>query len=89
MLNGDQKSLATNYKNGSIKISVDNCRMMRDIINNLSDGFEKIELSNADFASVFNKPMNVEEAKEAFNNFIETQCSGKERNKIRIILSGK
>ena len=89
MLTGDQKTLATNYKNGSAKITTDNCNMMRDIINNLSNGFEKVELTNADFASVFNKPMNIDEAKNAFNQFIETQCAGKERGKIRIILSGK
>ena len=89
MLTGDQKTLATNFKNGSAKITPDNCNMMRDIINNLSNGFEKVELTNANFASVFNKPMNIDEAKNAFNQFIETQCAGKEREKIRIILSGK
>ena len=31
----------------------------------------------------------IEEAKNAFNPFIESQCAGKERGKIRIILSGK
>lgn len=89
MLTGDQKTLAINFKKGSAKITPDNCNMMRDIINNLSNGFEKVELTNADFASVFNKPMNIDEAKNAFNQFIETQCAGKERGKIRIILSGK
>lgn len=89
MLSGEQKALATNFKNGSAKITIDNCRMMRDIINNLSNGFEKIELANADFAAVFSKPMNVDEAKNAFNQFIESKCAGKEREKIRIILSGK
>ena len=89
MLSGEQKILAISFKNGSAKITSDNCRMMRDIINTLSNGFEKIELTASDFASVFNKPMNVEEAKNAFNQFIENQCAGKERGKIRIILSGK
>lgn len=89
MLSGEQKALATNFKNGSAKITIDNCRMLRDIINNLSNGFEKIELANADFAAVFSKPMNVDEAKNAFNQFIESKCAGKEREKIRIILSGK
>lgn len=89
MLDGEQKALATSFKNGSAKITGDNCHMMRDIINNLSNGFEKIELTASDFASVFSKPMNVEETKNAFNQFIENKCAGKERGKIRIILSGK
>jgi hypothetical protein len=33
--------------------------------------------------------MGVEEAKQAFDQFIESQCAGKERGKNRIILSGK
>lgn len=89
MLTGDQKTLAINFKKGSAKITPDNCNMMRDIINNLSNGFEKVELTNADFASIFSKPMGVEEAKHAFEYYIEKQCAGKDRNKIRIILSGK
>ena len=89
MLTGEQKTLATSFKNGSVKITTDNCNMMRDIINNLSNGFEKVELTNADFASIFSKPMGVEEAKQAFDKYIEGQCAGKDRNKIRIILSGK
>ena len=51
--------------------------------------FEKIELTASDFASIFSKPMGVEEAKQAFDQFIESQCAGKERGKIRIILNGK
>lgn len=89
MLPANQKTLAANFKTGSVEITVDNCRMMRDIVNNLSNGFEKIELTSSDFASVFSKPMGVEEAKQAFDQFIESQCAGKEREKIRIILSGK
>ena len=89
MLTGDQKTLATNFKNGSAKITPDNCNMMRDIINNLSNGFEKVELTNTYFASIFSKPMGVEETKQVFDNYIESQCAGKDRNKIRIILSGK
>ena len=89
MLTAEQKPLATSYKNGSAQITTDNCRMMRDIINNLSNGFEKIELTKADFASVFNKPMGVDEAEKAFNQFIECKSAGKARDKIRIILSGE
>ena len=89
MLPADQKTLATNFKAGSVEITVDNCRMMRDIVNNLSNGFEKIELTASDFASIFSKPMCVEEAKQAFDQFIESQCAGIERGKIRIFLSGK
>lgn len=89
MLSPEQKIFALSFKSGSTNVTVDNSRMLRDVINTLSNGFEKIELTAADMASVFSKPMGVDEAKTAFDSFIENQCAGKERGKIRIILSGK
>lgn len=89
MLSDEQKNLASKFRDGSVEITLDNARMMRDIINNISNGFEKIELTNDDFSTIFSKPMGIEQAKAAFDKFIEEQCAGKERNKIRIILSGK
>ena len=59
---------------------------MRDIINNLSNGFEKVELTNAEYAKVFNKTMNIDEAKNTFYQFIENQCVSKAYEKIRTIL---
>ena len=89
MLSPEQKDFASSFKSGTVSVNVDNSRMLRDVINTLSNGFEKIELTAADMASVFNKPMGVDETKAAFEKFIENQCAGKEREKIRIILSGK
>ena len=89
MLNDEQKRFAEMYKSENATITVENCRLLRDIINAISNGFEKIELTNDDFASIFSKPMGVDEAKVAFEQFVERECAGKERNKVRIILSGK
>lgn len=89
MLSAEQKSIATGFKNGSLVITAENAREMRDIVNALNAGFEKIELTCADFAKVFSKPMGVDEAKTAFENYIESKCEGRERGKIRIILGGK
>lgn len=89
MLTEEQKALATSFKSGETSITVDNCRFIRDIVNNLSNGFEKVELTSSDFAAVFSKPMGIDEAKLAFEHYIENQCAGKERGKIRIILGGK
>lgn len=89
LLSGEQKTLASSFKAGNVTVTVDNARMLRDIINTLSRGFEKIELTASDLASVFSKPMDMDEAKSAFEQFIERACAGKERGKVRIILSGK
>jgi hypothetical protein len=89
MLDDEQKELAKKFASGKVEITVDNAKTIRDIINNISSGFEKVELSSTDFAKIFCKPMNIDEAKEAFEKFLEQQCKGKEINKIRIILSGK
>ena len=89
MLSPEQKAFASSFKTGVIEVTAENSRMLRDIINTLSNGFEKVELTAVDMANVFNKPMGLDEAKTVFEQFIENQCAGKERSKIRIIFSGK
>ena len=89
MLDDDQKALAKAFASGKADITVDNAKTIRDIINSISNGFEKVELSSNDFAKIFCKPMNIDEAKAAFEKYLEEQCQGKEADKIRIILSGK
>ena len=89
MLSPEQKAFASSFKTGAIEVTAENSRMLRDIINTLSNGFEKVELTAVDMANVFNKPMGLDEAKTVFEQFIENQCAGKERSKIRIIFSGK
>lgn len=84
-----QQAAATQFKEGKSKITQENAATIRDVINELSKGFDKVELNNNDFADVFSKPLTVDEAKKAFEDYLEKRCSGKERSKIRIILSGK
>ena len=88
LLSDNQQAAAKQFKEGA-KVTCGNAATIRDVINELSKGFDKVELSSTDFATVFNKPLTVDEAKKAFEEYLEKQCSGKERGKIRIILSGK
>lgn len=59
--------------------------MLRDVINLISGGFEKIELTADKFSALFSKPMGVEEAKAAFEKLLDNQCAGKNYEKARII----
>lgn len=89
MLDDESKVLATSFKDGSEILTNLNAPKIRNLIAELSKGFERIELDPKDFLTVFTKPMTVNEAHEAFNTYLDSLCKGKERSKIRIILSEK
>jgi hypothetical protein len=57
-----------------------------ELIDILSEGFEKTEISIEDMSQYFTHPMTIEEAKGAFELYIERMSKGKERSKVRIIL---
>jgi len=57
-----------------------------ELVNILSEGFEKTEITIEDMSQYFTHPMTIEEAKGAFELYIERMSKGKERSKVRIIL---
>jgi hypothetical protein len=52
----------------------------------LHKGLEKVELTIDALKATFNKPLTPDDAIAAFKKYIDGVASGKERNKIRIIL---
>jgi hypothetical protein len=89
LLNPTQKKFAEEFSSGQCILTVDNAASLRDTINELVKGFDKVELNADDFASVFARPLTIEEAKEQFTQYLDEKCAGKEHDKVRIILSGK
>jgi len=87
MLDADSKSIVTAFKDGTENLSVTNATKIRTLIMELSKGFDRIEIDPKDFLPVFAKPMTVDETREAFNTYLDDICKGKERSKIRIVLS--
>lgn len=61
-------------------------QVLLELINILSDGFEKVEINHEDMSQYFTRPMTIEEAKGAFEVYIERMSKGKDRSKVRIIL---
>lgn len=63
-------------------------QVLLELINILSDGFEKIEIKQDEMSKYFTHPMTIEEAKGAFELYLERMSRGKDRSKVRIILHG-
>jgi hypothetical protein len=63
-------------------------QVLLELINILSEGFEKVEINQDGMSKYFTHPMTITEAKGAFELYIEQMSKGKDRNKVRIILHG-
>lgn len=61
-------------------------KCLLELLAQLSAGFERVDISVDDIAEKFTKPMTIAEAKGVFDLFIERQCGGKDRNKVRIVI---
>ncbi|WP_340113662.1 DUF6079 family protein [Maribellus mangrovi] len=78
--------LLDNFKTGKIQLAKDNALPIRNAIMKLHKGLEKVELTIDALKATFNKPLTPDDAIAAFKKYIDGVASGKERNKIRIIL---
>jgi hypothetical protein len=85
-LDPDQSRLIADFKAGKIGIEKTNVITIRDAIEELHNGIDKIEINTSDLKIMFNRPFNPDEAIEQFRNHIEKLSKGKERDKIRIII---
>lgn len=61
-------------------------QVLLELINIISEGFEKVEITQEAMSNYFTHPMTIEEAKGAFELYIEQMSKGKKRDKVRIIL---
>lgn len=86
LLDPKKSKLLDDFKAGRVKIEKTNVISIRDAINELHKGIDKIEMDTADFKKVFNRPFTPDEAIERFKEYIEQMSKGKERDKIRIII---
>ncbi len=85
LLNDAEQQLLDDLKSGKENLSKDNALRVKNAMNGLHKGFEKIEIDFETFRNQFNKPMTVEGAVEAFKVYLDTLTKGKERDKIRIL----
>lgn len=61
-------------------------KCLLELLDNLSGGYEKVEVSQEELAMCLSHPMTIQEAVGALELCINRKCSGKDRNKVRIVL---
>lgn len=86
ILDSDEKILVDDLLNKKAEIDLNNAHKIRDIINNLTQSFEKVEILADDVKQFMQKPLSPKEAVQLFTDFIDKKCSGKDRTKVKIII---
>jgi len=86
LLDNDEKILVENLIKRKDDIEVNNALKIRDIVNKLTQSFEKVEINTDDVKQIMQKPLTPKEAIEIFTDFVERKCSGKDRTKVKIII---
>jgi len=81
------RKLVEGFRDNMVDLEPDNAAKLRKLLSELSKGFEKVELGVRDLSKIFHKPMTIEEAREAFDQFLNEASAGKERAKVRIVFS--
>ena len=85
LLNNSEKQLLESFKSTG-DLNLQNALSISATIMKLHKGLEKVELQQDGLKETFNKPMTPDEAIEAFKIYVDQISSGKERDKVRIIL---
>ena len=57
------------------------------LLDMLSGGYEKVEITSEELASSISRPMTIDEAIGVLQHTINKKCAGKDRKKVRIVLS--
>ena len=79
-------SILSDFKSGNITLDKTNAISIRDAIDELHKGIDKIEIDANDLKKVFNRPFTPDEAIDQFNKYIQQISKGKVKDKIRIII---
>jgi len=87
VLDAGSRKLVEGFRDSKVELEPDNATKLRKLLSELSKGFEKVELGVQDLAKIFHKPMTIDEAREAFDHFLNEASTGKERAKVRIVFT--
>ena len=73
--------------NGMTEIRDENsARALVQALDNLSGGYVKVEITAEELGKCIDRPMTIDEATSMLQLYINKKCSGKDRNKVRIVL---
>ena len=82
------QDFANSIANGLRPIDTENiAKCVLELLDKLSDGLERVDISVNQIADYFTSPMSIGDAKGRFDMFIERMCAGKDRTKVRIVIS--
>jgi hypothetical protein len=85
ILRADERKLVEDFRTGIVDLSAENASKLRNLIAQFALGIDKVEITMDDFRKQLSKPLTPKEAVDTFTSYIESLCSGKEINKVRII----
>ena len=75
------------FASGMMPINDQNsAKCLLELLDNLSGGYEKVEITSDDLSGCINRPMTIDEATAALQFYINKKCYGKDRKKVRIVL---
>lgn len=86
MLSDVEKTTIQQFVDGDIKLDVQYARPLMEIIKKLQHSFARVEISNSDIAQIFSRPMNKQQALDAFAQFIDDKSRGHRPEDVRIIV---
>lgn len=86
MLSNEEKSLLESFKNNAFKLTHQNARPIVAIITKLQHSFHRVTISHDDLTRKFSRPMKIDEAINAFREYLNEQSRGKRPEDVRIII---
>jgi len=85
LLDDHAKNTLEKFGNKQIDITTANAQIIRDLLETIFKGLDKVELKTEGLRDIFKKPLNPKEAIEKFKEYIDELTKGKDKNKVRII----
>lgn len=87
LMDDKSQNFLLSFASGMMPINDQNsAKCLLELLDNLSGGYEKVEITSDDLSGCINRPMTIEEATGALEMFINKKCYGKDRKKVRIVL---
>jgi hypothetical protein len=86
ILKSADRELVEDFRTGNEELTIENAPKLRDLIAQFSQGIDKVEITMEDLRKQLSRPLTPQEAIDTLTSFIDGVCSGKERNKVRIII---
>lgn len=86
MLSDVEKTIIQQFVDGAINLDIQYSRPLLEIIKKLQHSFTRVEIGSAEFAQIFSRPMNKQQALDALAEYIDNKSRGHRPEDVRIIV---